>query len=164
MKRKLLFICMVSYLSFIATYLFAETDILGWGKARWGMTYSQIAKLYDIEDFQNDPPRCFKKEQTVIQGHSFNVVFFFDNFSLSGKLNKVVVQVVKEGKEKYDSVFRLLVGKYGKPDFDKVNALGIHHIFWLRPSGQLEYYVYELRGMVACCITYAAKSSDSEKL
>jgi hypothetical protein len=154
---------MVSYLSFIATYLFAETDILGWGKARWGMTKSQIEKLYDIDYFQNDPPRCFKKEAIVIKGHSFNVGFFFDDFSPSGKLNEIMLQVAEEGKKTYDSVFRLLVGKYGNPDSAEVAYLGVHR-FWLRHSGQIEFYVHIVGDMSACCIKYTATTSDSEKL
>jgi hypothetical protein len=170
MKRKALMFCIFIYLSFFTTSLFAENDILGWGKAKWGMTHSQIAKIYDLEDWLKDAetPTCHKKEFVDIQGYLFSVTFRFDKRSPSGKLIEVDLCGYEKRREEFGSVLGLLVGKYGNPNTFKVDSLGDRTCLWLRPSGQIKFetssFTWPDKTTTTCFIYYIAVISDSDKL
>ena len=40
----------------IPSLVFAESDITGWGKVKWGMTHSEVKKLYELKDWESGPP------------------------------------------------------------------------------------------------------------
>ena len=167
MKRKILMICIIFCLPFISTSLFAETDILGWGKAKWGMTLSQIAKLYDIKGLgvRGEHYACELKEKIKIQGHDFIVIFWFDEPSPSGKLYQValVAQEKISDSNMFRSVLGLLIEKYGKPDSYQLKSFSKTSL-WLKTSGQLEFKTSIPEDTVYCAIEYTAVGSDADKL
>ena len=48
-KRYFLLICLIAV---SAHLVFAESDIPGWGKAKWGMPFSEVTKLYGLKDWE----------------------------------------------------------------------------------------------------------------
>ena len=168
MKRIFILFFFLVIFFVVSDLSFAETDILGWGKTKWGMTHSQVAKLYNLDKWEKDKPnRCFLKKKVAIQGHKFNVVFFFDKRSSSGKLSMVaLVSINKNAKNNkiFDSVFGLYVGKYGKPDSSKTIGTSTKVNLWFRPSGQIEYGLFANGPFVMCSIDYVAVKSESDKI
>ena len=121
----------------------------------------------NLDKWEKDKPnRCFLKKKVAIQGHKFNVVFFFDKRSSSGKLSMVaLVSINKNAKNNkiFDSVFGLYVGKYGKPDSSKTIGTSTKVNLWFRPSGQIEYGLFANGPFVMCSIDYVAVKSESDK-
>lgn len=172
MRRKALLLCIIFCLPLIATSLFAETDILGWGKAKWGMTQSQLKKLYEIEkctEFEGTL-MCALIEKLNIQGHNFKLVFTFDENSPSGKLIKISMSSTATTLDEnaFGSVLGLLVRKYGQPDSKKSYSIAKTSL-WLKTSGQLEFQTMFDRAspnsaFVLCIIDYIAVVSDANRL
>lgn len=171
MKRNLLLLFIVFCLLPVATPVYADNDIVGFGKTTWGMEQAKIAKLYDIDDWEDgSPPRCFLKEKFIIQGHDFIVGFWFDKRSPSGKLVKVFLASETSkamDSSVYENVLRLLVEKYGKPN-SKVAPIGFLIKRWTKTSGQLEYKINSTGSYgnmkVICNITYLSARLERDKL
>jgi hypothetical protein len=171
MKRNVFLLFIVFCLLHVTTPLHAEEDIVGFGKTNWGMKQSTIAKLNDIDDWEDGaPPRCFLKDQFIIQGHEFLVGFWFDKRSPSGKLVKVALaSETNEAMDSsvYESVLRLLVEKYGKPN-SKVAPIGSLIKEWSKTSGQLEFKMNSTGSYgnmkVICNITYLSAKLEKDKL
>jgi hypothetical protein len=164
MKRNVFLLFIVFCLLHVTTPLHAEEDIVGFGK-------TTIAKLNDIDDWEDGaPPRCFLKDQFIIQGHEFLVGFWFDKRSPSGKLVKVALaSETNEAMDSsvYESVLRLLVEKYGKPN-SKVAPIGSLIKEWSKTSGQLEFKMNSTGSYgnmkVICNITYLSAKLEKDKL
>jgi hypothetical protein len=153
MKRKFFVTILVGLFLFLTVSdILSNTDILGWDKARWGMTHSQVSELYDLKDWEvkhKDSPKwmniCFKKTPINIQDREFRVWFFFDKESPDGKLIRVNLSSGAKGGDAYsfEKIAELLIGKYGAPDSDrtkKSNILGRAErtMLWFKKSGQLK--------------------------
>lgn len=182
MNRKLFVtILVVLFLFLTASNILSDTDILGWGKVTWGMTHSQVAELYDLEGWSNDPKyptRCQAKKRINIQGHDFRILFWFDKRTPGGKLYQVVLATSKDyaSDKIYNSIAGLLNGKYGKPDSVNVDDTGSklvpvsHTSLWLKKSGQLKFQTTTVppisgtSGMSLCFITYISVGSEADKL
>jgi hypothetical protein len=177
MKRKALLICIIFCLPFFATSLFAETDILGWGKTKWGMTQSEVAKIYDLGDCKdvsqasrilvekyNIRPEYQLKDTIKIEHNEFEVTFFFDNCSPSGKLSGVTLLAVS-AEPPFDGILNILIGKYGTPESTNVRStFRTIERWWFRPSGKL-FFSHSLKGENGQCgLYYNTTSPDSDKL
>ena len=144
----------------------AETDIPGWGKARWGMTYSAVKKQFDLFPWEpGNTPTCKSKKKIRIWGRDFTVAFYFDERSPSGKLFKVVL--VHFDGQKWDThwidaIKDLLVEKYGNPEsFEVRDKMKISH--WKKSEGQL--ILTTLNGQtVMCALEYSAVRMEGKKL
>ena len=116
-QKMIVFICLLITLPSMAI---AESNIPGWGKAKWGMTYSKVKKHYEINPWEpGDIPFCKMKKKVRIAGHDFAVAFYFDERSLNGVLYKVVL--VHFNKDRLDtswlnSIKGILVEKYEKDE------------------------------------------------
>lgn len=158
------------YLLFLLVALplvvFAESDINGWRKAKWGMSFSKVKKIYDINRWEpGNPPICKMKKRVKIMGRDFAVAFYFDERSPSGKLYKVVL--VHFSAEKMDSswlnaIKEILVEKYGNPNaFDITDNMKISR--WAKAEGQLKLTTSGGKSSM-CAIEYLAVRKESEKL
>ena len=88
-SRYLFLICLITA---VPSLVFAESDIPGWGKAKWGMTYSEVIKLYELNHWESgDTPISKMKKRIKIMNHDFAVAFYFDERSAGGKLYKVAL-------------------------------------------------------------------------
>ena len=137
----------------------AETDITGWGKVRWGMTHSQITKMYKLEKWINnvwDLPSCIAKERIGIHGQEFALIFMFDKESTSATVRAISLHGSIEEEELssetidayYANVYASLIEKYGKPstvirgkDSQLAGELRHKKAIWIKKSGKLEYLV-----------------------
>ena len=73
-----------------APLVFAESDIPGWGKVKWGMTYAEVNKIYELNQWEPGKiPTSKMKKKVKIMGHDFAVAFYFDERSNNGILYKV---------------------------------------------------------------------------
>ena len=45
----MLLICLTAVLPQL---VFAESDVPGWGKAKWGMPFSEVTKLYGLNNWE----------------------------------------------------------------------------------------------------------------
>jgi hypothetical protein len=98
------------------------------------------------------------------------VGFWFDKRSPSGKLVKVALaSETNEAMDSsvYESVLRLLVEKYGKPN-SKVAPIGSLIKEWSKTSGQLEFKMNSTGSYgnmkVICNITYLSAKLEKDKL
>ena len=160
-----------------ASNALSETDILGWGKVKWGMTYSQVAGLYDLGDWDFPNIRNWHqshaKRSVNIQGLNFKLSFLFDEKTPNGKLYGVLLINIErnpKNDEIYDGIARLLTSKYGKPEsvIDDTSLSGFSALrtsLWLKKSGQIELdiRIHSVHGAV-CKITYVSVGSDIDKL
>lgn len=131
--------------------LLPESDVLGWGKVKWGMTHSQVSKIYNLENWCGDcdPPRCKLKGKVNIQGREFQVTFWFDKKSSLGKLIGVFLLSTahKVPENHYDMVRDSIISKYGQPQSSKREEIPIrsirNEIIWLKESGRIRFeYFY----------------------
>jgi len=89
LKPYLLLLCLSAALPAV---VFAESQITGWGKTKWGMTQAEVKKIYELNPWQpGNIPICKKKQKIKIMGHDFAVAFYFDQRSADGKLYRVVL-------------------------------------------------------------------------
>jgi hypothetical protein len=146
--------------------VFAESDIPGWGKAKWGMPHSEVTKLYDLNSWEaGDTPISKLKNRVKIMGHDFAVAFYFDERSAEGKLYKVALahfDMTKRDSAWLNSIKNILVEKYGNPTlFDVQDKMKISR--WTKSAGQLK--LTTLTGKtVMCAIEYISVRMESEKL
>jgi len=161
--RYLLLICLIAVLP---RSVLAESDIPGWGKAKWGMSFSEVTKLYALNNWEaGDPPISKLKKRIKIMGHDFGVAFYFDERSADGKLYKVVLahfDTTKVDVARLIPIKNILVEKYGNPSsFDVRNKMKITR--WTKSAGQLK--LTTLTGnTLMCAIEYFSVGTESEKL
>ena len=161
--RYLLSICLIAVLPQL---VFAESDIPGWGKAKWGMPFSEVTKLYGLNNWEaGDTPISKLKKRIKIMGHDFGVAFYFDERSADGKLYKVVLAhfaTTKGNAARLVSIKNILVEKYGNPgSFDVKDKMKVSG--WAKSAGQLK--LTTLTGnTVMCAIEYLSVGTESEKL
>jgi len=146
--------------------VFAESDIPGWGKAKWGMPHSEVTKFYKLNNWEaGDTPISKLKKKIKIMGHDFAVAFYFDERSADGKLYKVALahfDTTKMDSAWLKSIKNLLVEKYGNPTlFDVKDKMKIS--MWTKSAGLLK--LTTLTGKtVMCAIEYISVRTESEKL
>jgi len=156
-------ICLIPVL---VPMVFAESDITGWGKAKWGMPHSEVTKLYELNNWEaGDMPISKLKKRIKIMGHDFGVAFYFDERSADGKLYKVVLahfDTTKVDGARLISIKNILVEKYGNPgSFDVKDKMKVSR--WTKSAGQLK--LTTLTGnTVMCAIEYLSVGTESEKL
>jgi hypothetical protein len=144
----------------------AESDIPGWGEAKWGMPFSKVNKLYGLNNWEpGDTPISKLKKRIKIMGHDFGVAFYFDEQSVDGKLYKVVLAhfaTTKGDAARLISIKNILVEKYGNPSsFDIKDKMKICR--WTKSAGQLK--LTTLTGKTEmCAIEYLSVGTESEKL
>ena len=162
-RRYLFLICLIAALP---PLVFAEADIPGWGKAKWGMPHSAVTKLYKLNNWEaGEPPICKLKKRIKIMGHDFAVAFYFDERSANGKLYKVALahfDTTQMGPAWLNSIKNILVEKYGNPTlFEVKDKMKIS--MWTKSAGQLK--LTTLTGKtVMCAIEYVSVRTESEKL
>ena len=145
---------------------FAESEITGWGKAKWGMTQAEVKKLYELNTWEPGKiPTCKMKQKIKIMGHDFAVAFYFDRRSADGKLYRVVLAHFNDDITDslwLKSIKEILVEKYGNPDsFDIHGKMKTSR--WLKSENQLK--LTTLTGKtVMCAIEYVSLHSESKKL
>jgi hypothetical protein len=142
------------------------SNIPGWGKARWGMTHSEIKKHYDLKPWEpGEVPTCKLKNRIRIWGHEFGVAFYFDERSEKGKLYQVVL--VHFNGDLTDtswltSIKDLLVEKYGNPEsFEIRDKMKISR--WTGSDGQMKLTTLAEKN-VMCAIEYISLRAADEKL
>ncbi len=146
--------------------VFAESEIPGWGKAKWGMPFSEVTKFYELNNWEaGNTPISKLKKRIKIMGHDFGVAFYFDERSADGKLYKVVLAhfgTTKGNVPRLRSIKNILVEKYGNPNsFDVRDKMKVSR--WAKSAGQLK--LTTLTGnTVMCAIEYLSVGTESEKL
>ena len=160
------FILIICLLTTLPSLVIAESNIPGWGKAKWGMTYSKVKKIYELNHWEpGDSAVCKMKKKVRIMGRDFAVAFYFDERSASGALYKVVL--VHFNNNKTDAswltfVKEILVEKYGNPiSFDIKDNMKTSR--WTKSEGRLKLTTLRDR-TVMCAIEYFAVHMESEKL
>ena len=162
-RRYLFLICLIAALP---SLVFAESDIPGWGKAKWGMTHSKVIKLYELNNWEaGDTPISKLKKKIKIMGHDFAVAFYFDERSTNGKLYKVALahfDTKKLDSAWLNTIKNILVEKYGNPTlFDVKDKMKVS--MWTKSAGQLK--LITLTGKtVMCAMEYISLRRESEKL
>ena len=157
---------MICLIPVLAPLVFAESDITGWGKAKWGMPHSEVTKLYKLNNWEaGDLPISKLKKRIKIMGHDFGVAFYFDERSANGKLYKVALahfDTKKRDTTWLNSIKNTLVEKYGNPAlFDVKDKMKVSR--WTKSAGQLK--LTTLTGKtVMCAIEYISVRMESEKL
>lgn len=161
--RYLFLICLIAALP---PLVFAEPDIPGWGSAKWGMPYSEVTKLYELNNWEvGNTPISKLKKKVKIMGHDFAVAFYFDERSANGKLYKIALahfDTTNLDPAWLNSIKDILVEKYGNPtSFDVKDKMKIS--MWAKSAGQLK--LTTLTGKtVMCAIEYISVRTESEKL
>jgi pterin-4a-carbinolamine dehydratase len=162
-RRYLFLICLIAALP---PLVFAESDIPGWDKVKWGMPHSEVTKLYELNNWEaGDTPISKLKKRIKIMGHDFGVAFYFDERSANGKLYKVAL--AHFGTTKTDSAWlysikNILVEKYGNPTlFDVKDKIKIS--MWTKSAGQLKLTTLTDK-TVMCAIEYISVRTESVKL
>ena len=162
-RRYLFLICLIAALP---PLVIAESDIPGWGKAKWGMSHSEVTKHYELNNWEaGDTPICKLKKRIKIMGHDFGIALYFDERSANGKLYKVVLahfDTTKMDSAWLNSIKNILVEKYGNPElFDLKDKMKIS--MWTKDAGLLK--LTTIRGKtVMCAIEYISVSTESKKL
>lgn len=162
-RRYLVLICLIAALP---PLVFAESDIPGWGKAKWGMSHSELKKLYELNNWEAGDTAISKlKKRIKIMGHDFAVAFYFDERSANGKLYKVVLAHFDSKKMDsawLNSIKNIIVEKYGNPAFFDVKD-NMKISMWTKTAGLLK--LTTLTGKtVMCAIEYISVGTESKKL
>lgn len=164
--RAIRYLLFISLVAMIPSVVFAESDIPGWGNARWGMAYAKVKKLYQLGSWESgDTPISKMKKRIKIMGHDFAVAFYFDERSARGKLYKVALAHFDTSKIEptwLNSIKNILVEKYGNPTRFDVNG-NMKVSLWTKTAGQLK--LTTLTGKtVMCAIEYFSTMTEKEKL
>jgi len=163
LDRYLFLICLLAVLPAV---VFAESEITGWGKTKWGMTQTEVKKIYELNPWEpGNIPICKMKQKIKIMGHDFAVAFYFDQRSADGKLYRVVLAHFNNDITDVSwlkSIKEMLVEKYGNPDsFDIHGKMKTSR--WMKSENQLK--LTTLTGKtVMCAIEYISLHSESKKL
>jgi len=162
-KRYLFLVILITLLPCLAL---AESEITGWGEAKWGMTHDDIKKIYDLQPWEPDKiPTCKMKQKIKIMGRDFGVAFNFDRRSADGKLYRVVLAHFNRDITDVlwlKSVKEMLVEKYGNPDIFEIHGkLKVSR--WKKAENRLK--LTTLTGTtVMCAIEYISLGPESKKL
>ncbi len=162
-KRYLFLICLLAVLPSLGL---AESEIVGWGKTKWGMTQAEVKKIYALHPWEpGNIPICKMKQKIKIMGHDFAVAFYFDQRSADGKLYRVVLAHFNSDVTDVlwlSSIKDILVEKYGNPDsFDIHGKMKTSR--WMKSENQLK--LTTLTGKtVMCAIEYISLHSEGKKL
>jgi len=162
-KRYLFLVILIVLLPCLAL---AESEITGWGKAKWGMSHAEVNKIYELNSWESGTsPTCKMKQKIKIMGRDFAVAFYFDQRSTNGKLYRVVLAHFNNDVTDVlwlKSVKEMLVGKYGNPDTFDINGK-MKASRWIQPDNRLK--LTTLTGKtVMCAIEYISMGSESKKL
>ena len=162
-KRYLFLVILIVLLPCLAL---AESEITGWGKAKWGMSHAEVNKIYELNSWEpGTSPTCKMKQKIKIMGRDFAVAFYFDQRSTNGKLYRVVLAHFNNDVTDVlwlKSVKEMLVGKYGNPDTFDINGK-MKASRWIQPDNRLK--LTTLTGKtVMCAIEYISMGSESKKL
>ncbi len=163
LKKKLLLICLLAVLPSV---VFAESEIAGWGKAKWGMSHAEVKKIYELNSWEpGTSPTCKMKQKIKIMGRDFAVAFYFDQRSADGKLYRVVLAHFNNDVTDVlwlKSIKDMLVEKYGNPDtFDIHGKMKASR--WIKSENRLK--LTTLTGKtVMCAIDYTSLGPESKKL
>jgi len=133
MRKIICLIMLVGLLAMGSTAIAA--NISGWGKAKFGMNYSELSKLYKI----NEPSKLEGRGRHVYTSNAVSEIVLkrqtWDlSFSLDKNKNLIGITIFKIGDCKTDDEIRKLrssvndvlislTGKYGNPSITK-NILG----------------------------------------
>ena len=163
LNRYLFLICLLAILPSLS---FAESEIAGWGKAKWGMSHAAVKKIYDLNSWEPDKiPTCKMKQKIKIMGRDFGVGFYFDRRSDDGKLYRVVLAHFNNDITDtlwMKSVKEMLVEKYGNPDTFEIHGK-MKTSKWEKAQNRLK--LTTLTGTnVMCAIEYISRGSESKKL
>ena len=159
--RKLL-VSLVGLIFFICSNAYAESDVSGWGKTKWGMTHSEVSKIYPLLDWDKSMNNtCLAKDGLNLQGHNFRLHFQFDKENPAGKLIKVVIGSKEVPDKVAESIIGLIVGKYGEIN-NRQYEFGFETMHWFRKSGQIE--VTRLRELGGFSVSYISTNSVNEKI
>lgn len=175
MKHKSLLLISIAFFMFIlASDVSAESNILGWEKAKWGMTQGQVRKIYDIQWSNDGKKRCFWNQKIDIKNQKFTVYFWFDQESPTGRLYKVsLASMTYDARDDsmYDNVLYALIRRYGKPDSTEITggecSLNCYRFAtWMKSSGKLTLKILEAGYQSAyktifCHINYISTESDT---
>lgn len=161
--RNLLLICI---LTFLPMGVSAESDLSGWGQAKWGMTHAEVKKHYELGPWEpGSAPACKLTKNIRIWEQDFAVALYFDERSAGGKLFKVVLVHFNEFSTDaawIASIKDLLVEKYGNPASFEING-GMKVSRWLKPDGHLK--LTTLTGKtVMCAMEYVSVGLEVDKL
>ena len=164
--RQIRFIIIICLLAVLPSLAMAESDITGWGKAKWGMSHAEVNKIYELNSWEpGTSPTCKMKQKIKIMGRDFAVAFYFDQRSTNGKLYRVVLAHFNNDVTDVlwlKSVKEMLVGKYGNPDTFDINGK-MKASRWIQPDNRLK--LTTLTGKtVMCAIEYISMGSESKKL
>ena len=164
--RSIRYVLFLYLITAIPSTVFAESDITGWGKVKWGMAHSEVNKLYELNDWESgDPPICKMKKRITIWNHDFAVAFYFDERSANGKLYKVVLAHFDKSTMDVswlNSIKNILVEKYGNPSlFDVKDNVKVSR--WTNSSGRLQLTTITGK-TVMCAIEYFSALTESENL
>jgi hypothetical protein len=149
-----------------APLVFAESDIPGWGKVKWGMTYAEVNKIYELNQWEPGKiPTSKMKKKVKIMGHDFAVAFYFDERSNNGILYKVVLvhfNTDKTDASWLNSIKEILVEKYGNPiSFEIKDNMKISR--WRKSEGRLKLTTLTDK-TVMCAVEYDAVQTEGRKL
>lgn len=162
-KRYSLLICLFAILPGLA---FAESEISGWGKAKWGMSHAEVAKMYELNSWEPDPnPICKMKQKIKIMGRDFAVAFYFDQRSAAGKLYRVALAHFNEDVTDVlwlKSIKEMLVEKYGNPDTFDIHGK-MKDSRWKKSDNLLKLTTVTGK-TVMCAIEYISLDTESKKL
>jgi hypothetical protein len=162
-KQYLLPICLFALLPGLA---FAESEISGWGKAKWGMSHAEVAKIYVLNSWEpGTNPTCKMKQKIKIMGHDFAVAFYFDQRSAAGKLYRVLLAHFNNDITDVlwlKSVKEMLVEKYGNPDTFEIHG-EMKASRWKKSENRLKLTTVTGK-TVMCAIEYNSLGPESKKL
>jgi hypothetical protein len=162
-KQYLLPICLFALLPGLA---FAESEISGWGKAKWGMSHAEVAKIYVLNSWEpGTNPTCKMKQKIKIMGHDFAVAFYFDQRSAAGKLYRVLLAHFNNDITDVlwlKSVKEMLVEKYGNPDTFEIHG-EMKASRWKKSENRLKLTTVTGK-TVMCSIEYISLGPESKKL
>jgi hypothetical protein len=162
-RRYLILICFIVLLPGLA---FAESEISGWGKAKWGMSHAEVTQIYELNSWEpGTNPICKMKQKIKVMGHDFGVAFYFDQRSAAGTLYRVVLAHFNTDVTDVlwlKSVKEMLVDKYGNPDTFEIHGK-MKASQWEKAENRLK--LTTVTGTtVMCAIEYMSLGAESKKL
>lgn len=172
MRREL---WLASALAFALVSATPSRDIVGWGKARWGMTDAEVSAAMGTQIERLSSPVSFKRAQSKrvysrmrlqipqveIGEVLLKVRFGFDD---GGRLNAISVDPENENVGTAYRLENLLVERYGPP---AVADLGKdkRHVVWVSPNGVIDLLYLELGvGDSHLSVTYSVPDPEAAKL
>ncbi len=157
---------LLGFFALLPCLVFAESDITGWGEAKWGMSHDEVTKIYELNSWEpGTNPTCKMKQKIKIMGRDFGVAFYFDQRSAAGKLYRVVLAHFTEDVTDVlwlKSVKDMLVDKYGNPDTFEIHGK-MKASQWEKSENRLKLTTVTGTN-VMCAIEYISLGIESKKL